>query len=208
MNKLDIFNASITNVDETYVTERAVSYFYEIEKYIYSIANGLYKVKTGKTLNFSPDTAKDAIDIGNLIDEYGKCLEQCNKNNPNSAKRVIDIKDLLFKFKHIKTLMQSGYEDLRRDGVIIFTAFAIAYPVEEQEEFANMLNKHELEYVMQIASQERTIIDKTVSNSRMYMVVRKRIIENRKALDGMPPKKSSLPNGKVLNREEKEDMVK
>ena len=47
MNKLDIFNASITNVGETYVTGRAVSYFYEIEKYIHSIANGLYKVKTG-----------------------------------------------------------------------------------------------------------------------------------------------------------------
>ena len=146
--------------------------------------------------------------MGRLIDEYGKCLEQCNKNNLNSAKRVIDIEDLLFKFKHIKTLMQSGYKDLRRDGVIIFTAFAIAYPVEEQEEFANMLNKHELEYVMQMASQERTIIDKRVSNSRTYMVAKKRFLQNRKALDGIPEHKMSLKTGKNLTGEEIDDMVK
>lgn len=208
MNKLDIFNASITNVGETYVTGQAVSYFYAIEKYILSIANGLYKVKTGQNLDFVPGTFEDAKAMGRLIDEYGKCLEQCNKNNPNSAKRVIDVKDLLFKFKHIKTLMLSGYEDLRRDGVIIFTAFARAYPLEEQEEFANMLNSHELEYVMQIASQERTIIDKTVSNSRMFMVAKKRMLENRKALDGRPEHKRILKTGEILTREEMDDMVK
>ena len=82
------------------------------------------------------------------------------------------VKDILIKFKYIKALMLNGEEETRNDGVMLFTKTAFLYSAEEQKEFADMLNANELDYIMQIAKQERTIIDKVVTKSKMFEFVK------------------------------------
>ena len=68
--------------------------------------------------------------------------------------------------------MLNGDEALRKDGVMLFSKTAFLYSAEEQKEFADMLNANELDYIMQIAKQERTIIDKVVTKSKMFEFVK------------------------------------
>lgn len=174
MNNLDIFRFSITKTSQIYVTDQALAYFDLIENEMDRIAEDIYKAKTGKELGlFTPID----MEISDKIKEYRKCMRQCNKNNPNDAVTVIGLKDVLVKFKHIKALILKGNDALREDGVILFTKAASSYSEEEQEEFVNLLNENELRYIMQIACQERTIIDKIVTNSKMFLLVKEKMIQ-------------------------------
>ena len=155
MNDLTILEFSIDKSNQTYVTEEALSYFDSIEHDLYQIANDIYKVQTGKDLSLTPETA-------------GEAMRHCNHNNSQNAKCIIGVKDILIKFKYIKALMLNGDEETRNDGVMLFTKTAFLYLAEEQKEFVDMLNADELNYVMQIAKQERTVIDKVVTNSKMF----------------------------------------
>ena len=107
--------------------------------------------------------------ITNKIDELRKVMEQCNHNNSKNAKCIIGAKDILIKFKYIKALMLNGDEETRNDGVLLFTKTAFLYSEEEQEEFVRMLNADELNYIRKIAKQERTIMEKVVTKSKMYI---------------------------------------
>ena len=64
--------------------------------------------------------------------------------------------------------MLNGDEALRKDGVMLFTKTAFLYSEEEQKAFVSMLNTDELDYIMQIAKQEETIIEKVVTKSKMF----------------------------------------
>lgn len=66
----------------------------------------------------------------------------------------------------------NGDKETRKDGVMLFTKTAFLYSGEEQKEFVSMLNVDELNYIMQIAEQERTLIDKVVTNSKMFEFVK------------------------------------
>ena len=65
--------------------------------------------------------------------------------------------------------MLNGDEETRNDGVLLFTKTAFLYSEEEQEEFVRMLNADELNYIRKIAKQERTIMEKVVTKSKMYI---------------------------------------
>ena len=125
-----------------------------------------------KDLSLTPDTAGEAMRIMDKIDELREVMRHCNHNNSQNAKCVIGVKDILIKFKYIKALMLNGEEETRNDGVMLFTKTAFLYSAEEQKEFADMLNANELDYIMQIAKQERTIIDKVVTKSKMFEFVK------------------------------------
>ena len=168
MNDLTILEFSIDKSNQTYVTEEALSYFDSIEHDLYQIANDIYKMQKGKDLSLTPDTAGEAMRIMDKIDELREVMRHCNHNNSQNAKCVIGVKDILIKFKYIKALMLNGEEETRNDGVMLFTKTAFLYSAEEQKEFVDMLNADELNYVMQIAKQERTVIDKVVTNSKMF----------------------------------------
>ncbi len=172
MNDLTILEFSIDKSNQTYVTEDALSYFDSIEHDLYQIAEHIYKVQTGKDLELVPGIAEDAMIIPNKMDELRKVMEQCNRNNSKNAKCIIGVKDILIKFKYIKALMLNGEKETRNDGVMLFTKTAFLYSAEEQKEFADMLNANELDYIMQIAKQERTIIDKVVTKSKMFEFVK------------------------------------
>ena len=141
MNDLSILKFSIDKSNQTYVTSEALRYFDSIEHDLYQIANDIYKIRTGKALEFVPDTFEDAMRIMNKIEELRKIMRHCNNNSQN-AKCIIGVKDILIKFEHIKALI---------------------------------LNGDELHYIMQIAKQERTIIDKVVTNSKMFEFVKAKI---------------------------------
>lgn len=172
MNDLTILEFSIDKANQTYVTADALSYFDSIEHDLNQIAAHIYKVQTGKDLELVPGIAEDAMIILNKMDELRKVMEQCNRNNSKNAKCIIGAKDILIKFKYIKALMLNGNEETRNDGVMLFTKTAFLYSEEEQKAFVNMLNADELNYIKQIAEQERTIIDKVVTNSKMFEFVR------------------------------------
>lgn len=172
MNDLTILEFSIDKSNQTYVTEDALSYFDSIEHDLYQIANDIYKVQTGKDLSLTPDTAGEAMRIMDKIDELREVMRHCNHNNSQNAKCVIGVKDILIKFKYIKALMLNGDEETRNGGVILFTKTAFLYSEDEQEEFVSMLNADELDYIMQIAKQERTIMEKVVTKSKMFEFVR------------------------------------
>ena len=106
------------------------------------------------------------------MDEIREVMRHCNHNNSKNAKCIIDVKDILIKFKYIKALMLNGDEETRNDGVMLFTKTAFLYSEEEQKAFVSMLNADELDYIMQIAKQERTIMEKVVTNSKMFEFVR------------------------------------
>lgn len=141
MNDLTILEFSIDKSNQTYVTAEALRYFDSIEHDLYQIANDIYKIRTGKALEFVPDTFEDAMRIMNKIEELRKIMRHCNNNSQN-AKCIIGVKDILIKFEHIKALI---------------------------------LNGDELNYIKQIAEQERTIIDKVVTNSKMFEFVKAKI---------------------------------
>ena len=172
MNDLTILEFSIDKSNQTYVTEEALSYFDSIEHDLYQIANDIYKVQTGKDLSLTPDTVGEAMRIMDKIDELREVMRHCNHNNSQNAKCVIGVKDILIKFKYIKALMLNGEKETRNDGVMLFTKTAFLYSEEEQKAFVNMLNADELNYIKQIAEQERTIIDKVVTNSKMFEFVK------------------------------------
>lgn len=176
MNDLTILEFSIDKsndkLNQTYVTEEELSYFDSIEHDLNQIAEHIYKVQTGKDLELVPGTFEDAMRITNKIEELRKDMEHCNHTNSQNAKCVIGVKDILIKFKYIKALMLNGEEETRNDGVMLFTKTAFLYSAEEQKEFADMLNANELDYIMQIAKQERTIIDKVVTKSKMFEFVK------------------------------------
>ena len=174
MNDLSILKFSIDKSNQTYVTSEALRYFDSIEHDLYQIANDIYKIRTEKALEFVPDTFEDAMRIMNKIEELRKIMRHCNNNSQN-AKCIIGVKDILIKFEHIKALILNGDEETRNDGVILFTKTAFLYSEEEQKEFVSMLNVDELHYIMQIAKQERTIIDKVVTNSKMFEFVKAKI---------------------------------
>ena len=168
MNDLTILEFPIDKSNQTYVTADALSYFDSIEHDLNQIAEHIYKVQTGKDLELVPGIAEDAMIIPNKMDELRKVMEQCNRNNSKNAKCIIGAKDILIKFKYIKTLMLNGDEALRKDGVMLFTKTAFLYSEEEQKAFVSMLNTDELDYIMQIAKQEETIIEKVVTKSKMF----------------------------------------
>ena len=172
MNDLTILEFSIDKSNQTYVTEEALSYFDSIEHDLYQIANDIYKVQTGKDLSLTPDTVGEAMRIMDKIDELREVMRHCNHNNSQNAKCIIGGKDILIKFKYIKALMLNGEKETRNDGVMLFTKTAFLYSEEEQKAFVNMLNADELNYIKQIAEQERTIIDKVVTNSKMFEFVK------------------------------------
>lgn len=174
MNDLTIFNLSVDRSNQPYVTAEALRYFDSIEQDLYQIANDIYKVQTGKTLLLAPGTIEDATRIMDKIEELRTIMTHCN-NNQQDAKCVIGVKDILIKFKHIRALILNGDEETRKDGVVLFTKTAFLYSGEKQEEFVNMLNDDELNYIMQIAEQEKTVIDKTVTNTKMFALVKARI---------------------------------
>lgn len=170
MNELSIFKGfNISKLSETYVTNGALSYFHIIEKYIDKIAKDIYKNQTGNKLGLNPRTLQLSMKIQEVIDEYEQHMSECNKNDPNEAKSVINLKDVLVKFDYIKDLiLKSDDENLREDGVILFTVTCPMYSEEEQEEFVNMLDENELRYIMQIVYQEKTLLEKLITNSKMY----------------------------------------
>ena len=172
MNDLTILEFSIDKSNQTYVTEEALSYFDSIEGNLEQIANDIYKMQKGKDLELVPGTFEDAMRITNKMDELREVMRHCNHNNSKNAKCIMDVKDILIKFKYIKALISNGDEALRNDGVMLFTKTAFLYSEEEQKEFASMLNVDELNYIKQIAEQERTIIDKVVTNSKMFEFVK------------------------------------
>ena len=179
MNDLTILEFSIDKsndkLNQTYVTKSVLSYFDSIEQNLNQIAEHIYKIQTGKDLELVPGTVQDAIRITDKMDELRKVMRQCNHNNSKNVKCIIGVRDILIKFKHIKVLMLNGDEETRNDGVILFTKTAFLYSEEEQKAFVSMLNADELDYIMQIAKQERTIIDKIVTNSKMFEFVRAKI---------------------------------
>lgn len=129
-------------------------------------------MQKGKDLKLVPGTFEDAMRITNKMDELREVMRHCNHNNCKNAKCIIGVKDILIKFKYIKALMLNGNEETRNDGVMLFTKTAFLYSEEEQKAFVNMLNADELNYIKQIAEQERTIIDKVVTNSKMFEFVK------------------------------------
>lgn len=175
MNDLTILEFSIDKSNQTYVTEEALSYFDSIEQDLNQIAEHIYKVQTGKDLELVPGTFEDAMRITNKMDELREVMRHCNHNNSKNAKCIIGVKDILIIFKYIKALMLNGNEETRNDGVMLFTKTAFLYSEEEQKAFVNMLNADELNYIKQIAEQEETIIDKVVTNSKMFEFVKAKI---------------------------------
>ena len=104
MNDLTILGFSIDKLNQTYVTEEALSYFDSIEHDLYQIANDIYKVQTGKDLSLTPHTAEEAMRIMDKIDELREVMRHCNHYNPPNAKCVIGVKDILIKFKYNKRI--------------------------------------------------------------------------------------------------------
>lgn len=176
MNDLTILEFSIDKsndkLNQTYVTKSALSYFDSIEHDLYQIANDIYKVQTGENLELVQGIAEDAMKIRNKMEKLREVMEHCNHNNSKNAKYIIEVKNILIEFRYIKTLMLNGNEETRNDGVILFTKTAFLYSEDEQEEFVSMLNADELDYIMQIAKQERTIMEKVVTKSKMFEFVR------------------------------------
>ena len=175
MNELSVFKLPSNKIAQVYVTREAINYYNLIKDDIYEIVGDIYKAQTGNDLSLAPSTCEDYQRITRTIEQLKDMILQCNNNDPKSANAVISLKDILIKFKHIKSLMTNGDVTLRKDGIALFTKFAPLYSEKEQEEFARMLNKEEMDYIIQIGEQEKTLIEKNVTNSRMFNAVKNRI---------------------------------
>lgn len=172
MNDLTILEFSIDKsndkLNQTYVTKSALSYFDSIEGDLEQIANDIYKMQTGENLELVPVIGIDARKITKKMDELREAMIHCHHNNSRNAKYIIDVNNILIEFRHIRALMLNGNEETRNDGVMLFTKTAFLYSEDEQEEFVSMLNADELDYIMKIAKQERTIMEKVVTKSKMF----------------------------------------
>ena len=178
-NSIEIFNQSITDLDvnTTYVTDEAMDYLHEIDFELEMIANDLVILATGAVDVLTPASNGLEWELYRRIDNFKKFLEVAHKNDRNSADKILDRKDLLIKFDNLKTLLSQPKKDFRQSALRLFVKTGNLYSNAEMQEFVNLLNKDELNYIMQIVHQEKTLLRRPITNSPIPILVAKRLKE-------------------------------
>lgn len=177
-NSLEIFKESITEIDKNmvYVTDEAIECFSLIKDVIESIAFDLSTLSTG-SLPFTPDNLKLPIQITESINSLEDFLKSANRNSSKKVNRVIDARNILIRFDKIKKLMNNPNtnEFFREDAIQFFIRVGNLYPEEQIREFIGLLDEEELQYILQIVEQERTLIEKPLTNSLIHILASQRM---------------------------------
>ena len=196
-NDIKLFKYSNTDLDSStiYVTDNAITYFCEIRDSLDKIASDLILAETGEPA-LSPSTLELTIQLYDNINTMENFLRTANKNDINSAKKILSTKDILIKFETIKKLMLGPDGEIRNDAVKLFVKTGNLYSSEEMEEFVNLLNETELRFVMQIVNQEKTLIEKRITNTPIHFLANQRINSMNNAQTNMDKKAIGYADGR------------
>lgn len=177
-NSIVIFKNSITELDKdtVYVTDEALGIFLEIRAVLESIADDLSTLLTG-TLPFTPENLEISMQLARSISNLEDFLRIANRNSAESASRIIDVKDILVRFGGIRGLMihPSTNRHFRSDAIQLFIKIGNLYPEEQIREFIGLLDEEELQYILQIVAQEKTLIEKPLTNSLIHILASQRM---------------------------------
>ena len=181
-NPIEILK-SITTLEsnETYTTELALEYFKTINFILHTIGNHLIEATTGDDA-MTPENMRFSFQLSKNIDDIENFLEMTNKNDRNSVKNVLGIKNILIRFDTIKQMMLGTDKKLRADGYQLFLRTANLYSDEEVQQFVSLLNDNEVNNIVGILNAERYLIEKELTNTPMqyYIIQRTKLLQERK----------------------------
>lgn len=113
--------------------------------------------------------------IYDRIDNLENFLKTANQNNRENADKILDIRNILIKFDVIQKLMSHPNQEFRKDGMQLFIRTGNLYATTEIQEFINLLDENELKYIMQIVHQEKTLLDKKITNSPIHILASEKL---------------------------------
>ncbi len=173
---IQLFEPFLTDLDvrTTYVTDSAIGYFIEIRSVLEKIADDLVELETGAKA-LTPENLDLGMAIYNRIDNLENFLKTANQNNRENADKVLDIRNILIKFDVIQKLMSHPNQEFRKDGMQLFIRTGNLYATTEIQEFINLLDENELKYIMQIVHQEKTLLDKKITNSPIHILASEKL---------------------------------
>lgn len=182
-NSIEIFNHYITKLDtkldinKTYVTDGALRYFFTIRNELEEITDDLVRLLTGTQPFFTLESSKLTMEFADNIDNLENFLKIANKNIRKNKSMVIDVKDILIRFENIRCLMihPDTNGNFRRDAIKLFIKTGNLYPEEQIKEFIGYLKYEELKYILQIVDQEKTLLEKPLTNSPIHILAIQRI---------------------------------
>jgi len=179
-NSIGIFKETVTGINKNtvYVTDEALSEFLTMRDILENIMYDLATLITDKS-PFTPGNLRSSMQFIGSIEKLEDFLKKANKNSAESASRVIDAKDIVLRFDRIKSLMNhpNTNRHFREDAIQLFLRIGNLYPEEQIREFISYLDEAELQYILQIVSQEETLIEKPLTGSILHILVRQRIME-------------------------------
>ena len=177
-NPIEIFKFSITKLDRntTYVTNEALGCFLTMKNVLESIADDLSTLLTGAQ-PFTPGNFALPEEFMDNINNLENFLRSANRNSPENSTIVIEVRDILIRFENIRILMKhpNTNEDFRRDAIQLFIQTGKSYPEEQIREFIGWLSEEELQHILQIVHQERTLMEKTITNTPIHILTSQRI---------------------------------
>lgn len=173
---IQLFEPFLTDLDvrTTYVTDSAIGYFIEIRSVLEKIADDLVELETGAKA-LTPENLDLGMAIYDRIDNLENFLKTANQNNRENADKVLDIRNILIKFDVIQKLMSHPNQEFRKDGMQLFIRTGNLYATTEIQEFINLLDENELKYIMQIVHQEKTLLDKKITNSPIHILASEKL---------------------------------
>lgn len=207
-NSIEIFDQSITDLDvnTTYVTDEAINYLHEIDFELGMIADDLVTLATGAVDVLTPASAGLEFELYNRIDNFKNFFAMAQKNDRNSANKILDRKDVLIKFDNLKILLSQPKKNFRQTALRLFTKTGPFYSTAEMQEFVSLLNKDELNCIIQIIHQEKTLLpeQKKITNSPIPSLVVKRLKEMNSPQISSTINRSQIPSkGKEYLGEER-----
>lgn len=187
-NSIEIFRYSTNELDKNtvYVTDQALGYFLGIRNVLDNIANDLVILLTGAP-SLTPENFKLTMELTKNIDNLENFLRSANRNSAENSSRVIDVRSILIAFDNIRSLMRhpNTNGNFRWDAIELFLKIGNLYPEEQIREFIGWLNEEELQHILQIIAQEKTLMERPLTDSLIHILASQRMnLLRTKAIEG------------------------